>query len=321
MGLFSGIKKIGKSIMSGVGKFLDKIGLSKVLNNKWVKGALLAVSIFTGGVAIVNGIMQGAQAASQATTFLGSFVEGAGGFISGVAQGLASPLSTAGDIAGKANQAMGMGGQAAAGADALSSAELLNEAGTAAELSADALQPIEIGAQKIGAEALQPIEIGAKSIGNPMTQNPPSLADLSGTPEMRATAQSNAAEFAGSTAKPMDMSGWEAADVSAPPTAVNPTIAGLKKMGGAALDYAKSPTGGLMISNMLQGLAEGKKLEEIMKERRRVGDSWQGYGSDSGPLEVSPGWGERSQMIQDRGNQAQSRYGYGTRYGYGAGSS
>lgn len=118
MGLFSkikkGLQKSGSKIIGGIkksGNWLKDTTL-KVLSNKWVQRGLMAAAIFTGGVAIVNGVMQGYAAAGAATgattaqAFAAKFVAGSSAFVKGVGAGLASPLATAGDIAAKAGSAM-----------------------------------------------------------------------------------------------------------------------------------------------------------------------------------------------------------------------
>ena len=56
MGLFSKIKKAVKSVVKSVKKVFKKIikPFAKILNNKWVKGILLATSVFTMGASLAG---------------------------------------------------------------------------------------------------------------------------------------------------------------------------------------------------------------------------------------------------------------------------
>jgi hypothetical protein len=62
MGIFDKIGDVVGDIVDGVVDFVDDvlgIELVNILDNDFVKYGLMAASIFTGGVAIVNGVIQG----------------------------------------------------------------------------------------------------------------------------------------------------------------------------------------------------------------------------------------------------------------------
>ena len=91
MGIMSKIKKAGKSLLKGVKKgFKSALGkVAKVLNNKYVKIALLVVSLV---VPVVGMATQGwAQAAAQGAGMMGKI----GGALSNVARGVASMVVNA----------------------------------------------------------------------------------------------------------------------------------------------------------------------------------------------------------------------------------
>lgn len=120
MGLFSKVKDAVSDVFKGVVDVIDKVtggGFSKLLGNKWVKGALMAVSIVTGGIAIANGIMAAGQVgigeavkafatnmtSENAGSLFSKVVEGGKAFLSGVQQGLTNPM---GSDAGQALEGM-----------------------------------------------------------------------------------------------------------------------------------------------------------------------------------------------------------------------
>lgn len=56
MGLFSSIKNAVKKLWGGVKKVFSAVvkPFAKILSNKWVQGALMAVTLFTGGAALIS---------------------------------------------------------------------------------------------------------------------------------------------------------------------------------------------------------------------------------------------------------------------------
>ena len=91
MGLFSGIKKAVKKVIKGVKKVFQKVmkPFAKILGNKWVKGALIALTFWNGGSAIL-GAMQSAGTAGGG--FLGMLKAGVGELIKIGARKLTAPV-------------------------------------------------------------------------------------------------------------------------------------------------------------------------------------------------------------------------------------
>ena len=83
MGLFSSIWKGVKNVFKGIMKVFSPIlkPIAKILDTKWGKALMLAISVFTLGTALMAGgaAFSGAQAAGQG--FLQSFVEGGKAFV------------------------------------------------------------------------------------------------------------------------------------------------------------------------------------------------------------------------------------------------
>lgn len=65
MGIFKSIGNFVKKIAHGVRDVFRKVreGFSKLMGNKWFRGALLAVSLFTGGVALIGAFQTGGLSA------------------------------------------------------------------------------------------------------------------------------------------------------------------------------------------------------------------------------------------------------------------
>jgi len=81
MGLFSGIKKLGKKIFKGVKKVFKKVGkfVGKVMKSNIGKIVLTAAAVVTGGLALAAGVGAFTGQAAGAT-FLTKFVAGAKAF-------------------------------------------------------------------------------------------------------------------------------------------------------------------------------------------------------------------------------------------------
>lgn len=348
MGLFDKVGDfvgdIVDGVVDGVVDVFDAVGidLAKVLDNDWVKGGLMAVSIFTGGVAIANGVMTGfaqasaAQAAntavqSTASSFLDTFIAGGKGFIEGVASGLANPLDTAGKLAGDAASALGLGAQgaeAAAGgltgvqntgemvaADltAEGGAQAMNQAGGAADLGAQAVEQGAGSLEPLSAQTVvPPTSPNAGAMGGGM--DPASWGGADGSMltqdgfsmgydpsnAMSAMGESGATDAMGGMLQQQGEKGW------------------LESLASGAKDFASSPTGMMTAANAVQGWAQGsmieKRWDEMAKEEKKRRQSWQDF--DKQPIHKYDipslqSLRQRTAAMQQRGNQAQSKYGYG----------
>lgn len=158
MGLFSDIGDFVSDIFDGAINVVDKVTgglLSDLLDNDWVKGALMAVSVVTGGIAIANGVMAAGQAGigeavkqfasnmslETGKSLVSSVINGAKQFIGGVAEGIMSPWKSdagqslrgllgdaTGNITGTPTTSQGQLAQSSAGDTALQAAK--NEAAT-----------------------------------------------------------------------------------------------------------------------------------------------------------------------------------------------
>lgn len=91
MGLFSGIKKAVKSVFSGIGKVFKKVlkPFAKILSNKFVKGILMAVAIFTTGGALL-GALQAASASGAG--FMGMLKAGVGEVVKLAVKAVTAPV-------------------------------------------------------------------------------------------------------------------------------------------------------------------------------------------------------------------------------------
>lgn len=327
MGLFSkvkkGFKKVVGGVVKGVTKVFDAIGidLAKIMDNKWVQGGLMAVSIFTGGVAIMNGVMTGfaqataAQAAQQTvagaakSTFLDTFVAGAKGFMEGVGQGIMNPLDTAGDLAGQASSAMGLGGETMAasglestgevltGAPGPSAASQMNQTGGALEplSSSTAVPPTSPGGMP-AMENLDPSTWGGAD-GSMLTADGHSMGYNAADP-MSAMGNTGGADALGNQIAAGEK-GW------------------LESLAGGAKDFVSSPTGMMTAANAVQGWAQGsmieKRWDEMAKEEKNRRKSWQDFdkkGTSNYNIPSLSALRERTAQLRDRGNQAQAKYGY-----------
>ena len=276
MGLFSKIKKAVKGVFEGVTKGLDKItggNFSKIMGNKWVKGALLAASIVTGGIAIANGVMAAGEVgigaavkafatnmtAETGTALMGKVVEGAGAFVKGVASGLANPM---GSDAGQALTGAFDSGLSGVAGEAVTSADLAAAGGE----TASAVNASAGGVDVTGLGALDP---AAASSQIPMTPN----VDLTGGLDMAGAGGelANGVQMAGAGGNPgmVDMAQYGGtpnvdimgcldplAQTIANAPATNPSF--LERVGSAA----SSPRGMLTMAQMANGWAQGQMMEE-----------------------------------------------------------
>lgn len=318
MGIFSGVKKAFGKVVGGVVKFIDKvtgIDLGKILDNKWVKGALMAASIFTGGVSIINGVMTGVQkfGESAATSFLGKFVEGASGFISGVAKGLSSPLDTAGELIGKGQAALNPAGNVVS-TDAMPLDEIAPKALTAD--SGRAMDALSMAGDAVGQGAIGGASVGGQSPASAMSGfEAPQIQDFGGMGQEQTLASSVNSAFskggdALSNAVQGNEKGWlemlKAGDVAGVAS----------RAGSGIMDFAKTPFGAQTIVGGVQGWAQGQAIEERYKralaeeeKRRRSWDGFSGNAPTSFNVPALRDLRERTRQANMRGNQAQAKFG------------
>lgn len=198
MGLFSGIKKLGKKLFKGVKKVFKKVGkfVGKVMKSKIGKMIMLAASVVTGGLSIAafaGGFMGQAAGASLLTKFVagakafagtllnpvgaakGAFQGvaqggGLGGLAQGAAQGqgifnvglqaptVTGPAPTAGAVEGAETAAVNA---STGGLDAQVSEHLANVGSTAGQTSSVGA-PVQGAAGGGAAQMAQAAEAGAK---------------------------------------------------------------------------------------------------------------------------------------------------------------
>lgn len=250
MGLFSGIKKIGKKIFKGVKKVFKKVGkfVGKVLNSKLGKILLLAASIVTGGLALAASIGAFTGQAAGAT-LLTKFVAGAKAFTGammnpvGAGKGALGGLKAGGGLAGAAQGAaagqgvfnVGLGAtaaeKAAAGVNAATGG--LDAAVTAATGTAE-------GAGAAGVGAATGAAPGAGAVAAP----------------------SVAAPTAAATAAP---------GVAAPAAQTQTGVRGLLSSSG---NFLKSEGGQGLLSSAVKGWAQGQMAEDERRWNERFERAW-----------------------------------------------
>lgn len=325
-------------ILGGVNDVVDDVfgidlkqELGNLFDNDWFRNGLMAVSLFTGGVAIVNGVMQGFTQASAANGFLNTFVEGAKGFVSGLGQGLANPLETAGDIGGSISGALSGTGEAvgAAGANAATgttttgagmTSEALAETGAAQDLLASGAEGVgsgSVGGEAVGAGAEQVAgKSNAAAAVDPASQfRAPKLEDFGGMGREETLASSVNNTFGGGDALSSAIQGNERGWLEMLKAG---DVAGVaKRAGSGAWEFAKENPALLQTATQgLSGWAQGEALQErwdqIEGERRRRRESFQGFGDRAPSFDVPSlrSLRDRTQQIRDRGNRAQAKYGY-----------
>lgn len=300
-------------IVDGIVDFVDDvlgIELDNILDNDLVKGSLLAASLFTGGVAIVNGVVQGAGAAAGAKGFLAKFSAGAPEFFKGVASGLANPLDTSKDLVGKITNATQATGQAGtAGASVLDTAP-------------DSLDVLAGGAEESVSSA---VNLPGETVSGAATPDI-SFESLSNQDALQSAQDALKIDpQAASTVNNGDLiSGTlDASTLSAPSSSpINIGQVGeegfFSKMAGGVKDFAKSGIGQQVISGAIQGYANARQQEEFLRERRRERErraaSFRGFAdrasSDLSGSRALSQLRDRSQRLMQRGEQAQESYGF-----------
>lgn len=247
MGLFSGIKKAFKGLWKGVKKVFKKVGkaFSKVMNNKWVKGALMAVSLFTGVGAIINGAMAGGGG-------FGAFLQSTGKFILDTAKTMIrTPIDIVAKGIGAAGKIPGLGSLSdfAKGINstldnALGKGTSIFGDGAEASTTAGKEMQKEAGIAETGQEALG-LDAGAgMGPGGPG----PVTAEVTGT-----TADAAGMGPGGLPSKAPGPS-------TIPDTAASPTLAGAGVgPGGAAPTAPTGPTPAGPLGGAAEAAKEGKK--------------------------------------------------------------
>jgi hypothetical protein len=318
MGLFSEIGDFLGDVVDGVVDFVDDalgIDLVKILDNDFVKYGLMAASLFTGGVAIVNGVIQGAGAAASAQGFMAKFVEGAVGFVKGVASGIANPMKTAGNLLDDAGNLMsgsyadmtGHAGKMAQDATSASMDMLADGGDIAGNVAEDALGSVDPDAMLTDAGVDEALGASTPDF---------SLAEMAraGDPGVNAPIG-----VEGGIYQPRD--GVQPSGFS-----LGGAWDGIKEAGGDFLskmwdgtqEFASSPAGLQTIAGMAQGYAQGAAIEErwkmMQEEEERRRRSWDGFsGRTRTNLANVPSLRDlraRSREMAGRGNQAQGAYGY-----------
>lgn len=320
MGFFSDIGDAIGDVFGGIVDVIDKItggGFSKLLGNKWFKGALLAVSIVTGGIAIANGIMAAGEAglgsavAEFATNMslesggnlVNTVIDAGSKFIGGVAEGVLNPM---GSDAGQALTGMYDSAVANITGTAADNASMLTEGSNAAEaanlaqgdvagtvLDAGATpQALGGGASADGAAAAGVTQPGAAiaepgvaaSGGIDAGVGMPSTYDPVLGPELPQNSMLDAVKNAGlDPANTIAGGGFGSAapDALATSLQTNAQPGILSQMASKAGDFASSPRGMQTIGQTLQGWAQGQAVQErwdeLRKDERRRADTWTGH--------------------------------------------
>lgn len=319
MGIFDKIGDIIGDVVDGVVDFVDdvfNVDLKKVLSNDIVKYGLMAVSIFTGGVAIANGVMTGFSAGSAAQGFMNTFVAGAKGFVEGVATGLANPMDTFGDLTG-------LGGTAAPGTGQLS-AEIAGAPSDASKIVDSLAGDTDIVSMGTGGQGLN--ASGEALLNTPtdlslsgMAANDQAIASAQGA--LDGTATSPAGSAAANAGPEITMPDFSSAAKSAAETATDVAQNATadksiwSRIADGAKDFATSPGGMQTLAGMASGWAEGKMIQEQWDEKQRVRrqreDSWTNGQSAPRAFNGSlPTLQALRDQVNQRGNQANAKYGY-----------
>lgn len=265
--IVDGVGDVVGDVVGGVIDVVDDvfgIDLHKVLGNKWVKRAMMAASIFTGGVAIVNGVMQGFSAASAASTFSAKFVQGAAGFVKGVAAGLANPVDTAKNIGNTI-----MGGNAQVAAD-------LGRAGQEAALKNT---PTDLLVD--GADTTQKLSVPGSPVPTPQSTSLTSPNfDASVQPDLASSNMEMPSPSSGPSSASADFLQQNAETLKQAGGAQEPGI--LSRLAKGAGNFASSPAGMQTIASGMQGYAQARMMEKrdkrAMEQERARRDSFQGFG-------------------------------------------
>lgn len=326
MGIFDKIGEVIGDVVDGVVDFVDDvfgIDFKKILDNDIVRYGLMAASIFTGGVAIANGVMTGFKAASAAKSFMGKFVDGAAGFVQGVASGFMNPVSTAKDLGQQASNAV-FGDPTAAISQTTGQP---SSASQIVDSLSDTGDIVEIGK---GGQGLTPDDI--LSGGAPQEQFVTPLSEMS---QVNQQAVQGAQQAASQPVAGMDTGGaapnlrgpGPAATPGASPTPA-PGTGGVptnvsnaapnksiwQKIADGATDFATSPAGMQTLAGMASGWAQGEAQQEMwdnrIQEDRRRESSWaDGQWAPRAAGRI-PSLQQLRQQQQERSDAAMRKFGY-----------
>lgn len=355
MGILDEIGDFFGDIVEGVVDFVDdvfNIDLGKVFGNDIVQFALLASSIFTGGVAIANGVMTGFSEIGKqgiAATFKDKFIAGASGFIEGVKQGFLNPVNTFKDLTG-----VGSGASSATSQVSQALADGGSQAGDIVMGGADGVSPpiAEVGvdvATEVGTSVGIPTD---GRIVSDLTQTAGSLGP-GGTLEAAdaaflntATPDFSLAEMARPMNNPANQKAVASAQqalsidpqqaalesIGATDPGINP-MAGIKKaaattpksdsfwgkLARGAGEFATSPAGIQMGLGMANGYAQAAMLQKRWDEEREMvrnrarswsDGTWTPRTWNDTTLQGMKRQNEEMDRINQRGQQAQARWGY-----------
>ena len=342
MSLFDKIGDVLGDVVEGVFDFVDdvfNIDLAKVFSNDIVKYGLMAMSLFTGGVAIVNGVMKGFEAATtMAGDFMSKFVAGGTEFVKGVASGFMNPVETFKGMTGI--------GEAANAATSTGSAigDAMADTGSAAS---DMLMEGGDIASTIGPEV--GVDVAAGGIQETLGQAGGDFS-LSGLNAMEAGDAAMSAGPSGSGAtNPFLNTGDAAQAASGAPvstgvpdvitnagkiaegvpdviTKAGQTGAGGAKAGGfwsnlgkSAQEWATSPGGMNTIVGAVSGYSQAAMQQrqwdeerELVRQRARSwsDNEWTPRTWNQTTLQGMKKQNDERDRINARGNQAQNRWGY-----------
>lgn len=299
-----------------------------------VNGVMTGMAQATAAQGMLSTAAQGTMQGYAST-----FMAGAKGFIQGVASGLANPLDTAGSLFGQAKTALGMappvGGESLTGLQSsgdmlagevgketsaqamnMGQAPQYNLTGGATELSrpVGGALPNSIPTSMPGSV---PQSLGGGTIpGIPGGTPPPmSMQDLlmsGGGDASMLTADG----FAAGSSPSFNMLGGGGADALGTSLAANEQGL-LASLAQGGKEFLSSPMGMMTATNALSGWAQGsmidKRWEEMEKNEKARRRSWVNFAGTPAPSINIPSLQslrERGRVIQDRGNQANAKYGY-----------
>lgn len=251
MGLFSSIKKAFKKVFKGIKKVFKKVGkfIGKIAGSKWGKILLTAAAVFTGGMALMAG--WGAFTGTTGT-FLTKFVAGAKGFVAG----LANPIKAAKGAMGAAQAGTSMAQGAATGAGALPGAA-----------AATPLQSPIPGAEQTG----QLVPQGGQGV---LPNSPVPGAEQAGQLVQTGAGGS----VSGVTGKAASTAANVADTASKAPGFWDQGVPGMLKSAGEGLvgkdGFLRTPGGGYLAANMMQGYAQGKMMEDQLKYGSYADRQW-----------------------------------------------
>lgn len=323
------------------------IDLGKILGSELVQAALIGMSIFTGGVAIANGIMTGFSQASAAQGFMTKFVEGAAGFVKGAAQGFLNPIETAKSLPGKFQGLLGGnatgGGQltealASAPSDASNIVESIAGDTDIVEMGVGGQGIDQYGVERLSQEAALAATPSDLSLAGMQAQEAANQAAIGSAQDTLANAGYQTAEQSMTTpeinipegmgvesttpeaAQAASASGKDALDsvmkVASETAKDAAEEEATKGFWGNFKDFASSPQGIQTMLGMANGYSEAEMLRKAWDQRDRyrrdVANSW--ATAPAPRTRAIRGRLPTLQQLRDQtagmGNQAGAKYGY-----------